>query len=79
MSTLNKTKGIDQRIKDLVFGYIRECTKPIGYTTFPVMINYSCLLYYHVLFDKLVGCGKSIKISSSNDKNNNMANKQSLC
>ena len=73
MSLLNQIKQIDQRTKDVTFGFIRESTKSIKYTTIPMMINYICLLYYYVVFDKFIRCGKSIKIESSNSKNNNIA------
>ena len=66
MSSLKKIKSIDQRTKDLAFGYIRESTQPITYTTIPMMINNICLLYYHLGIDRFVLSHPEVNISSNN-------------
>ena len=70
MSSLKKIKSIDQKTKDLIFGYIRESNESISYTTIPMMINYICLLYYH-LTDRFTKCGVGMEITSSNSNDSN--------
>ena len=59
---LKQARNANQRIKDLINGYIR-----LKYTNnnVPVVINYICLLYY-LLKDKFGKHGRSLKLSSSN-------------
>ena len=70
MSTLTKIKAIDQSTKDLTFGYIRKSTKCIKYTTIPMMINYVCLLYYHVIMDQFVRKEAGFIVSSNETDDN---------
>ena len=66
MSWLQKVKSSNQGRKDLIFGFIRESSKSISYTTIPVMINYICLLYY-IVKDKFIKTKMEITSSDTNN------------
>ena len=60
---LKQVRNANQRMKDLISGYIR-----LHYTNnnIPVGINYICLLYY-LIKDKFGKHGESLKLSSSDE------------
>ena len=69
MASINKVKLIDQKPKDLMFGYIRKSNEDISYTTTPMMIKYICLLYYYLISEQFVKCDASDFQISSSEKN----------
>ena len=78
MSLVQKCKSIDQISKHLTYGYIREATKNITYTTIPIMIPYICLLYYYLVPEKFIkGCG--LQIYSSDKKDAHKSNVVKTC
>ena len=70
MPSLKTIKWIDQRNKDLMFGFIREINEL--YTTIPMMINYICLLYYYLIPEKFIKCSSNLNITSSDSNKNDV-------
>ena len=60
------TKDIDQRTKDLVFGFIHLSNLQ---STIPTEICYLCLLFYYLIPERFVLCGDGLQISSSDENN----------
>ena len=67
MSALKRVKLIDQRNKDIIFGFIRKSNEAMSNMTIPIMINYICLLYYYIIPEKFIRCPERMVISSSNE------------
>ena len=64
--SLQKVGDIDQRTKDLVFGYVRIFNTD---SIIPMEICYICLLFYYSIPEYFVQCGKEMEIISSDDNN----------
>ena len=61
--SLQKVKRIDQRSKDLVFGYVHQLNPELIIPE----INYICLLYYYLIAERFILCTEKIKIFSSDE------------
>ena len=59
----NKIRNIEQRTKDLVNGYIRECK----IESMIKEINYICLLFYYFIPERWIQCTSQLEIVSSDD------------
>ena len=66
MTSLLKVKDIDQRIKDLVFGYIRIFNPQ---SSIPVEICQICLLFYYLIPEQFIKYDeKYMNLTSSKDQ-----------
>ena len=63
---LQNVRDIDQRTKDLVFGYARMFNTD---SIIPMEICYICLLFYYCIPEYFVQCGKEMEIISSDENN----------
>ena len=64
MSTFETLKQVDERTKDIVFGYIRLSKTE---SMVPIEICYICLLFYHLISEQFIECGEKMRIISSNE------------
>ena len=65
---LQLVKEIDERTKNLVYGYIRIYNQPS--IAVPMEICYICLLFYYLIPEKFIKCDDGLNIKSS-DKGEN--------
>ena len=61
--SLKLAEKADQRSKDLVFGYIRECNHQL----IVLEINLLCLIFYYCIPEKFIKCASMMKILSSDE------------